>query len=494
MTAPRFEPFSSKFGRPRRTLRPRILPSSGNRRRMPMSRSTMRFRTSFAQPGSDAGTAAATARRRAWRRLFRSCAALLASGAVFAGASDARAHEMDVARPAPGAVVACSASRSVCVHAPRGIDPLVAHVLGAAEHAFLGLEALDLPRPLHDLSRGGTGGFDVYLDPTADAPRLGRDPSGFDAVYERSTAFVVLPVVDAPGCRGRHHVAAAIASAGLVGIDASTDPATLTLAGDAFAASVAPCSTLEIESVDTFQRAPERTLTGDGVVGQPGSWLFSRFLDARYGNGVPGRILASLVAIGGQRAVRSPVDEPDPFDALRATQRARGGSLADTLLDFAVDRAFLGTRDDDAHLPDVAYFGDLGRPRIEWSVAYTSLPRRLAPARAVEPLGATYVWIDLAGVAADAELTLVTEWEKPVLFRWTLVKVGADGSEKGRVDIAPVFGEFRQERTMRDLVGLSGVLVVGVNEGEESRNEPFDPGVPRLGPRSYLLTVYGKLP
>lgn len=441
-----------------------------------------------------------SARRQKDERLFS--VALLAGIAALSSAVGA-AHALETpplpmgpTRPAAeGELLACSTRRSVCVHAPQTAERArVAEALAAAEGASLALDALGLPRPLLDLDRGGSPAFDIYLDAARVTPALGRDDDGFDPVRERATAFLTLAPEDIAGCRGRHHVASGLARAGLLGLDASTDPATLDLAGEAFAVIAAPCSTLEIETVDTFQRAPERTLTGDGITAQPGSWLFSHFLDARYGTGVPGRIAAALVAIGGQRTARAPVDEPDPFDALRATQKARGGSLGDTMLDFAVDRAFLGSRDDDAHLPDVAYFGDLGRPRIEWNVAFTSLPRRLAPARPVEALGATYVWLDLQGAPADAEITAVVEWEQPVLFRWTFVKIGKEGSEKGRVDVAPVFGEFRQERTMRDLQDLAGVLMVGVNEGEASRKDPFDPGGPQLAPRSYLLTIYGKLP
>jgi hypothetical protein len=58
---------------------------------------------------------------------------------------------------------------------------------------------------------------------------------------------------------------------------------------------------------------------------------------------------------------------------------------------------------------------------------------RLAPLRPIEATGATYLWLDLAGVKEDAEVTFVADWESGVLFHWALVKVDKAGFEVGQV-------------------------------------------------------------
>ena len=160
------------------------------------------------------------------------------------------------------------------------------------------------------------------------------------------------------------------------------------------------------------------------------------------------------------------------------------------MLDFDVARAFVGSRSDGAHMLDVDRFGDLGRVRMEWAVPYSSLPRRLAPTRPLDALGATYIWLDLGDAPPAAEITFAADWETPFLFRWSLVKIDKFGAEQTRIDVSPVFGDYHAERTVREIGDLSGILIVGENDGEWSKNLPFDPGEPRLLPKSYTVTLY----
>jgi hypothetical protein len=126
--------------------------------------------------------------------------------------------------------------------------------------------------------------------------------------------------------------------------------------------------------------------------------------------------------------------------------------------------------------------------RFEWAIPFASLPRRLAPSAPIEPTGATYLWLDLAGAPPDAELTVVFDWELGALFRWALIKVDPSGMEAGRVAVAGVYGTTHVERTVVELNGLSGVMVVGVNAGSTDRSHPFDPDDAPFMPRSYTVT------
>lgn len=397
-------------------------------------------------------------------------------------------------RPATLGLPACSFERPICVHAVEGVPALaVERTLDAAEHALFALEALNLPRPSSDGARGGSPAFDIYVVPEAPPHRVRLDdvaPLGFDSA---TTFLTVTPPGD--GCAGSAAIARALATAGLLRIDAATNDGVMAMVASHFAALAAPCPSVELTAVDMFQRHPERSLVSADADGPVGAMLFSRYLDQAYGTGRPVDVLSSLVAVAVQQ---SPPDawhwhnEPDVFDALRRNARSLESSLSNLLLDFSVQRAFMGDRSDGAHLADVARYGEAGRVRFEWNVDYGSLPRHLAPVRPIEATGSTYLWLDLSGAPAGAEITFVAEWESPVLFRWALVKIDQDGGEKGRVEIAGVYGNTKVQQSMVDLEGLAGLLVVGMNLGDLNRAFPYDPDEAPFAPHGYTVTLYPK--
>ncbi len=380
----------------------------------------------------------------------------------------------------------------VCVHllgADAASERAGLDLLQSASSALAGLRALRLPSPLVDVL-GGDGRLDVYLDPMAEGPRAFLDAGTASWAFDRGTGFVIAPALGG-GCVHRQALARSVAEAMLAGQDAALEPNAKRMLAGHLSVLTAPCAIAEIEAVDTAQRAPERTFTGSLGEPAPASFLFPWFLEDKYGTSEPGKLTVALASISGQKTfLGALVDEPDMFDALRVTQQQNGTSVADTLLEFAVARAFVGSRSDDTHMIDVSRFGDAGRARIEWNVTFASLPRRLAPLRPIEPLGMSYVMVDTSAAAEGSELTLVAEWEAPVAFRWAVVKLDAQGAEIGRQEVSPVLGETKMEKSVRELKGVSHVLIVAMNEGEATRDEPFDPGELREGARSYLLTVY----
>jgi hypothetical protein len=395
-------------------------------------------------------------------------------------------------RPRGSLVTTCDARGLACAHRLRGIDvEASAAALTAANDALHALAALRLPRPPGDGGRGGDGRLDLYLDPSVTSADAYIEPGSSSPGWDRAPVFIVSPAVGA-GCVERQQIASAIGKAVLLGTDAAIEPNALAMLGNYLGVLAIPCGIAELEAIDTAQRAPERTFTGERGSSDAASFLFPWFLEDRYGTGEPGKLTVALAAISGQRTkLGAPlIDEPDVLDALRVTQHQNGGSIADTLLDFAVARAFLGDRSDEAHMLDVAKYGALGRVRFDWSVPHASLPRTLKPLRPIEPLGATYLYVDLKGVAETAELTFVADWEAPAAFRWALVRLDAAGSELGRKELFPVLGSTHVEATVRDLRDAVALLIVGINEGQSRRDAPFDPGKLREPERSYLVTLY----
>lgn len=407
-------------------------------------------------------------------------------------------------RPAPHTNTqrACSFEEAVCVHADpapeRGVSSAaVAWTLSAAERTLRELKRLGLAVPLADGLAGGSPALDIYVDPASGEPPWAYPEIDLcDSFFDRCPAYIELPPpLPAPtqACAHQQHVARAIAHAALLGLDAGAETGTLAMASGYLASLISPCTPIEVDAVNRFQLHPERTLLPSEPGELDGSFLFPAYLDQRFGAGYPGRLITALIAVGIQRTEPRSMhwqNEPDIFDTLRGAMRDRGETIDELMLDFSVARAFIGNRSDEDHLRDTARFGDAGRVRFEWSVPYASLPRRLAPLRPIEALGSTYVWLDLSSAKPDAELVFVADWELDVLFRWALIKVDKMGREAGRIDVAGVYGSRRAERTVRELSGLAGILIVGTNTGSVDAGHPFDPDDTPVPVRSYTITLY----
>ncbi|MCC6551901.1 MAG: hypothetical protein IT372_02615 [Polyangiaceae bacterium] len=400
-----------------------------------------------------------------------------------------------VRRPADAEapVRACSFALPVCVHAAAGVDPRA--ILGAledAERAMRAYDAMGLPRPLPDGGLGGGPELDLYLTQGARplAPEVGDDMRAIGEPVDRASAFARIAAGGWPGCARASDAAYAVGYAIAARLDAGAGEGALAAAASYLATIAAPCAAAEMAAIDAYQRAPERAIWGGALGGLDGALLFPWFLDDAYGVGRPAGVFLSLLAIGAQRTPPDALrfrDEPDELDALRDSLRARGGKLDDLLLDYAVARAFVGSRSDGAHLADAARLGDFGRVRFEWSLPWGTLPRRVAPLRPIEPTGCTYLWLDLASAGDADEVTFVADWELPAVFRWALVKVDRGGAEVGRVDVAGIFGATRAQRTVVGLGGLAGLLIVGVHAGSLDRSSPLDPDDAPAMPHAYTV-------
>jgi hypothetical protein len=360
------------------------------------------------------------------------------------------------------------------------------------------VDTMGLPAPLFDGRLGGSPAFDLYLvAPGTHALGNAATTTGRDdpepAPYDRASAFALLRD-DLSGARRAHFVARAFASAIGWGIDAAESPVVREGNAGYIAELVAPCGAASSEAIDDFQSHPERAVIAPGArglaVGMPLAW----YLDFTLGSGMPGAIPTALAFIGGQRTPNGNLrweNEPDLYDAIRGVLKARTPSvtIGDFWLEFAIARLFMGSRDDGVHFPETAFAGSAGRVRFDWSVPFSSLPRRLSPEHPIDPSGASFVWIDLRGAPANARLVFRVEWEAPVPFRWALVRIAADGTEASRVVITSQQKTTAAEKNLEGLEGLAGVAVVGVNVGDLALDDPFDPDHEPYEPHSYVLTI-----
>jgi len=386
---------------------------------------------------------------------------------------------------------ACSALRPVCVHALKGVgadDALRA--LEAVEQAYVRLvDALGLPPPRSDHGLGGSAGLDVYLSPSGDEVEVDYDePALFG--FDRASAF----------CRLRAGAEPLLARAATLcvgeAIALALDPAETPHLRRAFATAlwwiVGSPTVLDLEAVAEVQLQPERAMVRNARDdGSEGAALLFEYLESTRGVAEPGVLSAALLSASGQRSRFDEPEwenEPDLMDVVRHTLDRDRLRLMALYRDFCVARAFIGARRNGRHLPSLGWAGRFAEPRVDWVIPFSSLPRRVLLSRPIEPGALVFVRLELDQVPPGATLGFRAEWEAPVSFAWTLVRVGPEGNELSRVDLPFQERSLQAEGRVSDLAGVSAILAVGTFLDEITLAHPFDPDVEPFEPHS--ATVY----
>jgi hypothetical protein len=386
---------------------------------------------------------------------------------------------------------ACSARYPVCVHRAEKADYLQAITwLGALESAYERVVlCLGAPGPLDDAGRGGTPALDMYLEQGDRALWVGADASIIGAARDTSAAFCVAGDREAPIERA---ATLCLAEAIAVKLDAAETPFTRrALATELWFHTGLPTSA-DVRALDDAQAEPERAIVArDLTRSSEGGALLFEYLDVAKGRGLAAQ--AALATYALSAGPPSPpslrwTNEPDTLDVLRATFGPTPTDVARFFGDFSLARAFLGTRDASSTWPLLRFAGDFGRVRFEWSVPFSSLPRRLSPARPIEPTGSTYLYVALDGSAGGQSIAFQADWEPPVSFRWTLALVASNGRIVRRMDVPYLERETHVERIVGDLTGGAGLLIAGTNLGGLGPSYPFDPDFEPFEPHGY--TVY----
>ncbi|HEY4105174.1 MAG TPA: hypothetical protein VGM44_14850 [Polyangiaceae bacterium] len=385
---------------------------------------------------------------------------------------------------------ACSPRLPVCVQRGLGVsgDRALA-ALQALEAAYERIVyALALPAPLADDGHGGSDALDWYLDDNRTELSVEPDAVRF-ATLDSAAAFCLggsadswLVQRDATLC-----VAEAVAK--------RLDPAEVPALERAFATELwwlsGRITSLDAQAIDDAQAEPERAIAGRSAKASAAAPLFLDFLELARSSQNIGALTASLFSagVGSTPSTASAWNnEPDVFDVLRHSLDEDTVKTASLFGEYAVARAFLGDRDDGAHPPYEEWAGAFARPRYDWVLKYSSLPRRVHASRPLEPTGSEYIWIDLDEVPLGASLGFQAEWEAPVAFKWVLVSLDAEGREVARVDVP--FQERAQSSEARvvNLLDARAVLAIGINMGGVDLAHPFDPDLDPFEPNS--CTVY----
>lgn len=394
-----------------------------------------------------------------------------------------------VERPAQREPPGCSFSVPVCVHRGPGVtEARASEALAGLERAYERLvRVLRLPAPASDAGQGGSDALDLYLD--ASPTRLGVGAEPFATLrFDRAAAFCVM------GAFGdvQREAALCLGEAIALALDpAETPHLRRGYAAHLWSLTAAP-SSADLEAIDDVQANPERAIaTRESGPTSEGAALLFEYLDASRGVGHTGTLATSLMSIAVDKTEPRALlwdNSTDVFDALRRSLEDRPRDAALLFADFAVSRAFLGARDDGAHLPALEWAGAFGRPRFDWSLKLSSLPRRVASLRPIEPTGVMYVWLELDQDLGEKELGFQAEWESPVSFQWALVAVDQEGQELKRIYAPFVERGTQVEQSLSDLKGARGLLIAGTNLGGISLAHPFDPDYAPFEP--HACTVY----
>lgn len=399
--------------------------------------------------------------------------------------------------PRPRAQAAlCSFVRPVCVHAatPASVASLP-DALAALERAYETLLALGLPTPLADRDAGGSDALDWYLsEPSAELTAVQEPllPGHMDAapVYCRGGAMAgSLLARQALLCVGE-----ALASS----LDAGESPSTRR----AFALELwwiaGQKTSLDVQALEEAQRHPEAALAYDaqqppGAVGRFAMLLES--LESSRSAASPGVLSASMLSAAASITAPGAAffnDEPDVFDVLRHSMDEELPRYADLLVDFSLRRALAGDRDDGTRLPGLAFAGSFARPRFDWVIPFSTLPRRVLSGTPIAPSGSELIWLELDDAPLGAGIGFRAEWEPPVAFQWRILLIDREGREVRHVDVT--FQERARSADARvlRLDGAKAMLIAGVNLGGVELAYPFDPDIQPFEPSActvYLVTM-----
>lgn len=386
---------------------------------------------------------------------------------------------------------ACSTRYPVCVHKADKADSLQAIAwLSALEAAYERVVlCLGAPGPLDDAGRGGTPALDMYLEDGEEPLWVGVDGTTPGAAHDTSAAFCVAGDRAEPIGRG---ATLCLGEAIALRLDAAETPFTRrALATELWLHTGLPTSA-DVRAIDDTQAEPEHAIVArDRTRFSEGGALLFEYVDFAKGHGVAAEAALATYAMSAGPPSPSALrwtNEPDILDVLRATFGPTPSDVARFFGDFSLARAFIGTRDAASSWPLLGFAGNFGRVRFEWSVPFSSLPRRLMPAHPVEPTGSTYLFVALDGNTSGQTIAFQADWEPPVSFRWTLALVASNGHLVRRIDVPYLERETHVERIVGDLSGSAGLLVAGTNLGGLGPSYPFDPDFEPFEPHGY--TVY----
>jgi len=381
----------------------------------------------------------------------------------------------------------CSPQLPLCVGSPSGTDGESTRALAALEAAWKHLViALGLSEPL---SSDAGEPLTWILEPTdrsmmsvALHPRLGRPFDSASVVCRSGAKNPRLDLErDAHLCVGEGIAAR---------LDAGETPRNRRAYALSLWWSLGSPRDLDVQDIaDSAHRDWQSALGRDDLENAPLTALVFEYFDRVRGTAAIDATQTGVFALSAQHSDPSAPryqNHPDVFDVLRRSLDDDHAKLAQMWRSWAVARVLLAG--DTGALARLGWVGDLGRLEPAWTLPVSSLPRRVAPAYPLAPLGMTAVRVLVDQPLDHQTLGLRVTWEPPSSFVWTVLKLGPDDREIGRVDLA-----YQQRATLAEqrLVldpKVRSLLVLGINLGGVDLAHPSDPDHAPFEPHG--CTVY----
>ncbi|MFH1809253.1 MAG: IPT/TIG domain-containing protein [Pseudomonadota bacterium] len=224
-----------------------------------------------------------------------------------------------------------------------------------------------------------------------------------------------------------------------------------------------------------FQREPERPLfyVDWGSYYHYGASLFSYFLDQTYGAG-DGRLLARIWDATAQPGevlfdrdglpYTTAPNEPDLIDAMTTVLAEEAVVFADAFTRFSEARYFIGRNDDGKHIRGAAQWRG-AEVAIDTDLALDQLPlSKLAPHRAPQILGTSFLSLDLAGAPAQHVLRVRFDGDPQMQWRPQLLTLGHPPNQALPVDVD---AQGHGQVLIEDVDLLQRVVVAVANLGSE---------------------------
>lgn len=391
--------------------------------------------------------------------------------------------------PPPAADAAlCSPRFALCVKATGQVAARLPAALTALESAYRELTwVVRLPHMNAAFGSTPAQGFSIYLQDDWTQP-----PTAFVeralALSDRATSYCVMNSKQADV----EAMTQCLAQAAANWMDAAETPATKLAYAAHVSFQTGHAGAHELAAVDDVQANPQAgLLTREASpLAAAGSMLLSA-LDAKWRHPRPAWIASALFTLSRNPTPSAGLfwnDEPDLFDVVRNSLGQGTQPTADWLGNFALQRALYGCDPARSQWPELRAAGAFARVRFDWRIAFSSLPRRVTITRPLQPLGTTYLWLDVDAPAADRTLGFQAQWERPVAFKWMLLGLDARGDEVTRLDVPFVENANSAERTWVNLGAVASIVIAGTNLGAIDAAHPFDPDQGPWEPHG--LTVY----
>ncbi|NOY94380.1 MAG: hypothetical protein GXP55_24650 [Deltaproteobacteria bacterium] len=363
-------------------------------------------------------------------------------------------------------VAARSVFLPLAVHADASVPrERIEASLRALEHAYLLSQETGFGLPWPDGGRGGTGEFDLYLEPTARGAEVHADaPVAFAFLDAVSSYASVDPEVDADKLESC--VAQALAEASFL----SQDPAESAQWRHAYGAWLAFAQTGRFgcgDPVASQQLEPWRSYVQDGAEDGGGGALLLEGLSLPRDGGT-GRFIREVVQFARQRTwegsdLRA---SPDLWETIHAVIEHSSDKLPRSLRRLAADRFFLGNAERRRGATNRALLAaDQGvAVPVFWRARWSQLPAHsptMVPA--IEPYGSSYAIVDVRDAAPDSILRVWLRGEYGVEWTMVTMRLDADGRELGRMSAPPRGDVPRGYLPVQLDAGTAAVVIVVLN-------------------------------